>query len=143
MLVYASRDMVERYNKVLAGYVARDVSFPDVIDNAIRHICHRIKEEGRAVEKKEFNYMKRAQTHFLKVDNPPAKGTRVFFETDWKGKITIYDVTTPEEREAHAQHLKGRLSAITRGKVLYDKNHIPHVRLEKTVRELARKQDII
>lgn len=64
--VYATRDLQERYQE-LYTYTDDDLDCPysDIIDEAIKHICERIKEGGKSANH-EFDYMKQVKSHFYK-----------------------------------------------------------------------------
>lgn len=130
--VYAVPELRERYAKMLCAYTNPNLNkpFPDVIDETIKRICRRIKDGGVGILRTEFFYM--ADLHFTKLGN----GTRVFFKTDGKSKLTIYDVITPDDHLEQLHKKSGRYAAIMEGRASYTTDERKHIRLEKTVREL-------
>jgi len=130
--VYAVPELRERYAKMLCSYTNPNLNkpFPEVIDETIKRICRRIKDGGVGILRTEFFYM--ADLHFIKLGN----GTRVFFTTDGKSRLTIYDVITPDEHLEQLHKKSGRYAAIIEGRASYTTDERKHVKLEKTVREL-------
>ncbi len=137
--VYAGPEFSKRYSQL---YVYMDSSIPngktftDVIDGLIKHLCHRIKEGGKDIALKEFDYMPQVKCHFYKKTDAEARGTRVFFTTDFDSRLTIYDVITPDEHDEKVQSDRGRYKGIMDNRISYTFDERQHVKIERSVREL-------
>ena len=137
--VYAASDCVERYFDTLIAYTDSDMAannFTEVIDHIINYVCERIRDGGKKIIKSEFSWASDVSLYFHKQNKSPGKWTRVFFVSDWKSEITIYDVTTPEEHHTHLSSYGGRYKSIHDGDVAYDFDPDNRTQIKTTIADI-------
>jgi len=85
--VYATQELQERYQE-LYTYTDHELNepFSDIIDEAIKHICERIKEGGKSAQQ-EFDYMKQVKSHFYKKKTELANGRAYSSSPTGKAKL--------------------------------------------------------
>lgn len=136
--VFVSSECADRYLDILSysDNSMTDKNYTEVLDDIIQYVCARIKDGGTSIINTEFEWMSQVSLHFYKHNRPQGKFTRLFFLSDWKSEITIYDITTPADHQAMVASHNGHYQAIHDGNVAYDFSKAGRVEILRSLGEV-------